>query len=263
MRAAATLGLLAFVYAAVQAFWWIDGRQSPVLYAGAWSGVVKTTVWVLPALAAAAVLTPGPSRTRVLRAVGLDARAATGLAFGLFATLPLGIAVASSGHRQAGIDAIIGTALLGPFAEEVLFRGFLMTQLRDRVRLSLRAAMAVSAVAFGLAHAPQLHAHLGFYHISSAWEFTVVRVGVIAGQVAMLAAGGLVFGWVYFRTASLWPAIGLHACLNFWLTIAADQEFTIPGWSTSLVAIAQLLSFVIALAIVEGRATMKRVPGRA
>jgi membrane protease YdiL (CAAX protease family) len=35
-------------------------------------------------------------------------------------------------------------------------------------------------------------------------------------RVAVIAAGGLLFAWIADRWQSLWPAIGLHAAINFW-----------------------------------------------
>ncbi|MCC7008206.1 MAG: CPBP family intramembrane metalloprotease [Acidobacteria bacterium] len=255
-RALTAAVLLSFVYAAVRLFWWLDDQQSPASYSATWSGLFKAGIWVLPSAMAAALLARRGAADR-WPALGLDAGIARGLAFGLIATLPMAAAVAASGYRTATGDLIVGTVLLGPFAEEVLFRGFLLTHLRRSAGLSLPAAVALSALAFGAAHGPQLNAHVGSYYISSPWELTLVRVGMLAGQIATLTAGGIVFAWVYWRFASLWPAIGLHAFLNFWLTISTDQARTVPGWSLSLVAIAQLLSFVVALWLVRHPGTSR------
>jgi len=251
-RTATAVALLAFVYVAVRLFWWADEQQSPASYSVTLSGLLKALLWVVPsALVAVGSRRRGADRPHPV--MGLDVSALRGFGFGLVATLPLGVAVLLSGHARATLDVLAGTALLGPFAEEVLFRGFLLTQLRERARIPLPWALGVSALAFGLAHAPQLNAHIGSYHISSPWELALLHFGVVAGQVATLTAGGLVFAWVYWRTQSLWPAIGLHAFLNFWLTVSADPSRLVPTWSLSLVAVAQLVSFSLAIWLSLGR----------
>lgn len=77
--------------------------------------------------------------------------------------------------------------LVGPFFEELMFRGWLFGGLRKR--WGERPALLVSAALFALIHgdAPALPA---------------------------LFSLGLIFGWVYQKSGSLWAPFLVHACWN-------------------------------------------------
>jgi len=82
--------------------------------------------------------------------------------------------------------------LLGPFAEELVFRGFLMP-------LFMRSLGAVGGVLlagalFGAMHAPEYR---------FAWQ-----------QVVLISAAGAAFGWARYRTHSTFPAVAMHAGFN-------------------------------------------------
>jgi hypothetical protein len=76
---------------------------------------------------------------------------------------------------------------LAPFAEELVFRGFIFNALWKRLPFSLSAL--VSGIIFGLAH------------------------GQAAG-IAPLAAGGFVLASVYARSGSLWSSMIAHGTFN-------------------------------------------------
>ena len=90
-------------------------------------------------------------------------------------TLPLALAA----------TAAIG--LLGPFAEELLFRGLIYGYVDGR--FGARAAWAISSVLFALAHAEPAH-------------------------VALVFPIGVLLGWVRMRSASLWPCVLAHMINN-------------------------------------------------
>lgn len=81
---------------------------------------------------------------------------------------------------------------LGPLTEELLFRGALLSALLRHQRPF--AAVLVSALAFALAHLPDLH-----------WLWY---------GVPNLVLLGIAFAWLRLRSGSLWPAIIAHACNN-------------------------------------------------
>lgn len=77
--------------------------------------------------------------------------------------------------------------IMGPIAEEVFFRGYLLSRLRTK--LSVWPAILISTVVFSIFHFdPQLYVPIGFV--------------------------GIVLGWVYLKTRSIWPAIFLHGLHN-------------------------------------------------
>jgi CAAX protease family protein len=94
--------------------------------------------------------------------------------------------------------ALLVTAVAAPICEEIFFRGMLFRLLRRRMPLS--AAVVLSAIAFGLAHA------------SPAISWALLPVFVYMGIV--LAA-------LYARTGLLSNTILLHGLNNALVTIAA------------------------------------------
>lgn len=83
--------------------------------------------------------------------------------------------------------------LLQPFAEELLFRGYLMSLLARY--FNLWTALIVSSVVFALVHAT----NDGF----STMGFITITIA------------GLLFGLLFAKTGQLWLPTGLHAAWNF------------------------------------------------
>jgi len=82
---------------------------------------------------------------------------------------------------------------LVPFLEEVIFRGFMLPLLGARVRPTL--AILLTAAFFGLLH---------------DWPYSGPTFAV-----------GVLLGWLYWRTGSLWVSIGCHAAFNAVALVAA------------------------------------------
>jgi membrane protease YdiL (CAAX protease family) len=187
---------------------------------------LKIGMWVVPCLVALALATR-QRLSQVVAAIGLVASPRAGYLFGLAATAPMGLAVLAAWPPSTSLDAIAGSVVLGPFAEEVLFRGVLFTALVRYAGWRPVSAMVVSAVAFALAHQQ------------------VTSVTVATGAAALLfdddlrwlswmgrdfsdallsllpfVGAGLLLAWTTHRWTSLWPAIGLHTCINLWWELA-------------------------------------------
>ena len=77
--------------------------------------------------------------------------------------------------------------LLGPMAEEVFFRGFLLTALVSPLGV-LRAA-AVSSAVFALSHGS-------------------------LGLLVPVFVSGMLLSWLYIKTRSIWPPFAAHAAQN-------------------------------------------------
>lgn len=103
---------------------------------------------------------------------------------------------------------------VGPFTEEVAFRGLAVGVLMRACGWPLIPACVWPAAFFGAAHA---------WHGSDLAE--------VAGIVGITAAGGLLFGWLFARwNFNLWPSVFLHAGLNgLWLLFALGEN-AIGGW---------------------------------
>ena len=90
----------------------------------------------------------------------------------------------------SGVFLVVNVAvavLIGPFAEEVFFRGFLLAALASSLG-TLRAAALASAL-FAVAH---------------------IEVGVMVPFFVT----GLLLSWLYLRTRSIWPPMLAHAGQN-------------------------------------------------
>lgn len=120
-----------------------------------------------------------------------------------------------------GPGAFVTVCLLAPVVEEMLFRGIILRSFLHQY--PSRPAIAGSAFIFGLAH-------LNLYQFVTAFLF------------------GLVAGWLYERSRSLWPPILLHAACNFTSVVAwyhRDMlEAKVPGMPPALWIGAFLLAFV-------------------
>ena len=86
---------------------------------------------------------------------------------------------------------------LAPFVEEVLFRGLVFGNLKSRSRA---LAYVVSCLLFALLH---------------VWQFAVVKQDVTYFLLMIqYLVPGLVLGWAYDHSGTLWASIGLHAAAN-------------------------------------------------
>jgi len=99
------------------------------------------------------------------------------------------------GDGEAGLVlALVGTVLIGPFAEELFFRGLMFPALRQRFGFWL--GVGIDAALFALLH------------------FTPT---VFPPILAM----GLLFCLLYQHTGSIWPGVMLHGSINLLALLAA------------------------------------------
>jgi membrane protease YdiL (CAAX protease family) len=188
-------------------------------------GLFKILYWAAPVLIAARFA--ASDWTSALARLGLTRAFFTGGLLAFLATLPMLLSMLD-GVRQAiasmlAFDghlprfdsySILGTAVLGPFAEEILFRGLLVGHLVTVARWRPAQAVILSAVLFTLAHT------IG---------------GIDLPMLVSVLAGGLVFGWLFVRWQSVWPAVHLHAMINFYWDVSPT---TIGIWHAVALALA-------------------------
>jgi hypothetical protein len=202
---------------------------------------LKIAIWGLPSFALVAVayrLSPRGA----LAELGLWANPVVGCLIALAAALPLFVWI-SHGIGRLPLSRLADDVLLGPFAEEVLFRGVLFRQLYRRAGRSVVRAMVVSAVVFGVAHL-------------SIFDFGLEGI-LYPGQLASLSAlvgeatlGGLLFAWLTYRWGSIWPAIGLHSSLNLTWDLTTGG-----GNSIALMMRVAAVVIAVALTLLIGRRT--------
>jgi membrane protease YdiL (CAAX protease family) len=116
----------------------------------------------------------------------------------------------STGTVSGLVLHLLAGAVVAPIAEEVLFRGFMVTAW-ERSN-GPRAAIVRGALLFAVAH-------------------VLLVGGDNFGQAASLAFVGavgrlpvaLALGWLYLRSRTIWAPIGLHAVFNAILLIGAEM----------------------------------------
>ena len=132
--------------------------------------------------------------------------------------------------RITSYTALLGEAFIGPFVEEVLFRGFLYRQFRRWVGLPFWLAAALSSVPFALEHVNQGSS------ITLMWEI-----------LGWTFAGGIVFCWLVERWRCIWGAWAVHAGLNF--TAAA---FPLGGATAALNLTGNVQRLLVVVLVVIG-----------
>lgn len=217
---------IVFVYAATRAFWYATelwATETLPLTAEPWfwhgsdwiEGALKIVVWVIPTVVVLAVARRGAWH-RAFQDLGLRRPTDYGMALAAAATLPMA-ALLTVSPLVLNPASLLGAVVLGPFAEEVLFRGFLFHQLQRRAGWPVPWAALGSAVVFALAH----HNNLDEVLVTAALrENLASNIARIAPPALATIAGGCLFAWMTWRWQSLWPAIALHAAVNFWWDIA-------------------------------------------
>ena len=140
-------------------------------------GLIQTSrsmSWLLPPAVLVAVLLFNAAYVAVVTQLGIDLLKPQELPFDDYSPPALAI---------TGVMVI----LAGPFAEEVFFRGFVLSGLTRR--WGPVVGLLVSAAIFSLAHA---------------------SVAII---IPIFVAGALL-GWLYLRTGSLWSCVWVHGAQN-------------------------------------------------
>jgi len=135
----------------------------------------------------------------VLRELGMMPFAWRAVLVTLLAIALTFVLLASLGHvaRVGSVNTLLAVGVIGPFIEEVIFRGFLFRQFRHWIGLGFWPAAILASIPFSVAH---------MYEGST----TLVLLEVMA----VTFAGGLLFCWLTERWGTLWAAWSLHAGLN-------------------------------------------------
>ncbi len=125
-----------------------------------------------------------------------------------------------SPRHQLGMAVV--ASVLAPFAEEVAFRGYLLSALRTH--LPTGAAIAASSILFAAMH------------------LDPVRFPAVLFL-------GLFLGWLAWRSGSIWPAVAAHAVNNGLGSLVAAGGAAEPGAGGSVAAsLAVLAVGLVALA---------------
>jgi membrane protease YdiL (CAAX protease family) len=205
---AATLVSFSSTVALYVIFWLAGEFGSPALSAVWNESLLKLALWAVPSIVIVGFMWRMPP-VEALRELGLATNPLPGVALGLLTLIPLVVLLTQGRLSPVSAGAVVGTSLVGPFAEEVLFRGLLFRQFLRRGGRSVIWSMAVSALVFGSAH---LTLFVGFSH--GHFSYTPWLDPYI-NEFAVTMLGGLLLAWIVYRCDSLWPAVGVHSALNF------------------------------------------------
>lgn len=131
----------------------------------------------------------------------------------------------------------LGVALVGPFTEELLFRGFVQRVLARNMSAAL--AVALSAALFGISH---------------------FNIMILPGVTAL----GALYGYLYYATRRLWCPVLAHALFNLssLLRLHAATEEEIVSARVALPSLPWiLLSLAVCAASLAFLARMRRADG--
>jgi membrane protease YdiL (CAAX protease family) len=106
--------------------------------------------------------------------------------------------------KESPIGGLVALVVVAPLTEEVFFRGLVLRAFLRRY--SVGVAIVLSALLFAIGHA-------------NPWQF------------ASAAVGGLLLGWLYWRTGSLVPCFLAHAAFNGLSVVATHLLPPISGFS--------------------------------
>jgi len=172
---------------------------------------------------------------RIKRAIGeLGLRAPVGRAaiFAFTAALPMLLAFALSSPLNPKMSVLsVGVGcILAPFAEEVLFRGYMFGQLYRRARWGFWLSALIPSVLFALGHA---------YQASGVSE--------LAGIFAVTGLGSVLGCWVFMRWQyNLWVVFGLHCLMNLWWEVFGVDDTALGGWIANG---ARLITVIVAIVL--------------
>ena len=120
--------------------------------------------------------------------------------------------------------------VLAPFAEEVLFRGYMFGQLHRRARWGFWLSALIPSVLFALGHA---------YQASGVSE--------LGGIFAVTGLGSILGCWVFMRwQCNLWVVFGLHCLMNLWWEVFGVDDTALGGWIANG---ARLITVIVAIVL--------------
>ena len=238
---AATLVSFSSTVALYVVFWLAGEFGSPALSAVWNESLLKLALWAVPSILIVGFMWRMPP-VEALRELGLATNPLPGLALGLLTLIPLVVPWTEARLSSVSVGAIVGTSLVGPFAEEVLFRGLALPPApaarrpqrdlvdgRERARLRIRALDALRRL---LARALQLRALARPVHPDRA-----------RNEFAVTMLGGLLLAWIVYRCDSLWPSVGVHSALNLSWQLTHNSNDVTPAAATMM----RLASITIAI----------------
>lgn len=143
-------------------------------------------------------------------------------------------------------NALVGLAIVSfmAFFEEIGWRAWLLPRLK--VRLGARRAVVVVAIIWALWHVPfELS---GILHIDGV---SPIKLALVVPPGTM--AAGLILGWLWLRTESVWLAAVAHGALNNWGQYAFKymKESSTPGEDIAVLSTGSLTLLVVGILLLS------------
>jgi membrane protease YdiL (CAAX protease family) len=167
---------------------------------------------------------------RALGELGLRAPIGRAAIFSFISAFPMLLVFALNSPLNSKMSVLsVGVGcFLAPFAEEVLFRGYVFGQLYRRARWGFWLSALIPSVLFALGHA---------YQATGAVE--------LAGIFAVTGLGSILGCWLFLRWQyNLWVVFGLHSLMNLWWEVFGIDDTAMGGWIANG---ARLLTVIIAI----------------
>lgn len=187
----------------------IDERLHSTVLSAVYSNAVKFLLWVVPAVIYLRVVDRKPALAYLKLTTPINKR---GLGYILLISALYFAATILFETRVGGKNlndlyaaslvewlSALAFVFFSPISEEILFRGFVLHQLADRMKFA--AANLITAALFTLIHWPFWLWRNGF-HLSTLQN----SVGIL-----LLA---ILLGYAVKLTNSLWPAVAIHIANN-------------------------------------------------
>lgn len=149
------------------------------------------------------------------------------LAHGKYAPQPLG--------------PLLMFGVIGPFVEELQFRGFLFRQMRRWGGAPFWVAAVISSLAFGAGH---------FYAGTSLAD------AVTNSTITLV--GGMLFCWLVERWNSIWPGFIIHAGLNLVWSMFALGNNAVGGELGNLARLVSLVVMIVLTVFFAPRSGVER-----
>ncbi len=179
-----------------------------------------------------------------LRALRVVAPVLGPVLMAIVATLPMPILFSSSGSFSAGFDPLrlFFYAGIGPFEEELVYRGFGFWLLYRLANWGFWPSALLPAAVFSWGHVAQASS-----------------LGGAVGIVALTAAGSIWFSWLLLRWNSLWAPVAMHALMNGWWGVFEVDTTALGGL---LANVARFATIGLAIAITLRRDRLLSLLGR-
>lgn len=168
------------------------------------SAIIKIVIWVVPVILLVKIM----EKSKPFSYLQLDHSFKNGLKWTSWISLALIfyfvislIILEKNLDFQIGFNGWLNTILLVGITEEIVFRGFLLRKLMDSFRFWI--ANTITALLFVSIHFP-------------IWYYKgLFELPYILGSTLTVFVLGILFGFVYKKSNSLWSVIIIHSFYNY------------------------------------------------